>query len=345
MRFITSIFLLVLIFLAYDASARHKSKINCLRGIVVFENPDKGKAPIKATGFVAQYDGKFVVFSNLNVVFHCSNPIIKTIDGKILKYDRILIPKDKRNVLYFELLPSLDTELFKPLEFQEDLTEEINIKAPIMAFGCKSNHMTITSSKGNVTAIGPKTIEIASRVSYNTNGGPVLTKKTGKVLGAISILNLGKKSKVHEVVRIDTVEEFVPLDQNAFLKEIQLMKKAKRIPIRIKRIIQNYQNAMAQITEKVEKGHGTTNINPIKKRYVAVRAAIARLSTQLNNLGEFEFTYFTRRVQIAKNKAEKYVTEFNEEMPAELESLIKKLKNARKEDKLKLKHKLKDYSL
>ena len=345
MRSITTIVLLLFIFLATDVTARRKRKINCLRSIVVFENPNKCNTPIKTTGFVAQYNEKFVVFSNLSVVFRCVNPVVKTIDGKVLKYDRILIPKDKRNVLYFELSPSVDTELFKPLEFQEDLTEEIDIKTPIMAFGCKSNHTTITSSQGRVTAIGPKSIEIRSRVSYNKNGGPVVTKKTAKVLGAISIMRLGRKSKVHEVVRIDTVEEFVPLDQNAFQKKIELMKKAERILLRIQRIIQNYQNAMAMIVEKVKNERGTTNIKPIKEKYARVNATIEKLSDQLNNVGEFEFAYFSRRVRSAKNKVERTIRAFKEEATDDFEYLINRLKRARKDDKLKLQKRLRDYSL
>jgi hypothetical protein len=323
-----------------DASARRRKKLNCLRGIVVFERPEKNKPRIMATGFVARYNEKFAVFSNLSVVFQCATPIIKTIDGKILKYDRILIPNDKRNVLYFELSPSVDSELFKALEFQDDLSEEIDIKTPIRAFGCKSNHMTITSSKGKVTAIGPKCIEILSKVSYNTNGGPVLTKKTGKVLGAVSVLHLDRKSRTHSVVRIDTVEGFEPLDKNAFLKEIEIIKKAEKIPVIIKRVIKSYETAMKKMMDKVDRERGTTNIKPMKKKCVAVNAVIKRLSYKLRSLGDFEFDYFNERALAAKQRTAEIVENFEERMDADLTTLKKKLKDAREDDKLKLNKKL-----
>ncbi|MCK5844197.1 MAG: hypothetical protein KAG97_05770, partial [Victivallales bacterium] len=172
MRSITTIVLLLFIFSATDAIARRKSKMNCLRGIVVFENPEKRKVPIKATGFVAQYN-----------------------------------------------------------------------------------------------------------------------------------------------------EKFVPLDQNAFQKEIDRMKQAKRIPLRVKRIIQNYQNAMAMIVEKVKSERGTTNIKPIKEKYARVNTAIEKLSDQLNNLGEFEFAYFSRRVRSAKGKVEITIRAFKEEATDDFEYL------------------------
>lgn len=325
--------------------AKKKKLPNCLKSIVVFEyggdDSERGEKNIlSGTGFITTYQNKKVVITNLNIIYKTVTPVIKTIDGVELKYVKMLVSKDKRNVIMFELSEEEDaSEITVPLELETDVTSNIDIDDRVMSFGCKSNLTTITRAKGKVIGVGPVNIELASRIPYNMNGGPILSKNSGKVIGCVSLQPRNKKakrkkSKVAEGVRIDSIKETVEIDAGLVEKDIADLKKRRRLMRGMEACYEKCLAEFEDVAERVKKERGTTNVSMLKKKYDNTMAKLKAYQRKIEEPIDFEFPYFQRFVKDLPEQGMEIIENF-EEVKEVLAKIVKAKEKSRKKNDLR----------
>lgn len=328
-----SIFLILFLTISAKSIAKRKKLPNCLKSIVLFSQKTDDqfqKREVTGTGFLISYNEKLVVATNLNIIYYSLKPKIKTIDGKELKYTKILIPKDKRNIILFELDPETPQELWNPLELEMDVSSETGIDDKVYTYGCKSNWQTVTSAKGKVTGLGPVNIEIKSKVPYNMNGGPVLSYNTGKVIGVISkFATTGKdKSRYCKAIRIDSIKGTTTLSDDEFMEDLRRLKQKEAIIVNLDDKYSKFTSEIEELSEKIKAGSGTNqaSISKIKKQHQELVKKVKMIVAQMDSDKVYSMKYFRSRHRHAVNSAEKIITKF-----IELEESFEKLEEENKE--------------
>jgi len=332
---------------ASNATAKSKKKLpNCLKSIVIFyKAPEAGvdeqPFPI-GTGFAVNYKGKTYLATNFNIIPRSFTPSIKTLDAKNVPYTKILMAKDRRDVVLFEVDKSKMGDVnIVPLDAVDDLTSEVELGEKTISLGCRSNWETITSSAGKIEAIGPINLEIKTTVSYNMNGGPIFSAETGKVLGVVAIMrqpdNESKKLKNCLATRLDTIKELAPFDSEMYQTDLTMLTTQKARLAAIKERYEKYVSRLDELMKEIKDGYGTKHkpINAFKTSYENdVRKIKAVVASGRTGAEKFKLQYFKKLYQkdleSIKTVLEKFLT-----LDKSVEKLEKANKAALKKGKFK----------
>jgi len=344
-KYLIIIISLILVMVESSMFAKKKRLPNCLKSIVIFEQRgddivEDEKNILSGTGFITTYNNKKVVITNLNIIYKTVTPVIKTIDGIELKYVKTFIAKDKRNVIMFELSEDDNSsDILVPLALETDVSGNIDIDDRVISFGCKSNLTTITWAKGKVIGVGPVNIELSSRIPYNMNGGPILSKNSGKVIGCVSTKlrnkkNKRKKSKVAEGTRIDSIKDTVEIDAKLVEKDIAKLKARKKLVKKMEACYEKYLLYFEDVSKRVKKECGTTNISMLKKKYDNTMAQLKAYQRKIKTSVDFEFPYFQRFVNDLPEQGMVIIENF-EEVEEKFEKIEKAKEKSRKKNDLK----------
>jgi hypothetical protein len=201
---------LSLIFYGLNLTAGKKNEQLELKKIVVIEGQNS-----KTSGFITVYQGKIVVVSIMDALMADLNKDlkIKDINGAEMKYDRILVPDDGRNLLMFELDK---TESLRPFLLGEtDLSNNCSINVPVSVYVYRKNINTVAKVNGKLLSIGPQMVEIEFKKKDVVGGGPIILRREGKFIAVAGAVPPNVKNRLYGI-RFDTVKAFRELDMKLF---------------------------------------------------------------------------------------------------------------------------------
>lgn len=196
-----------------------------LKSVVVIEGDH-----MVGTGFLAEFKGKQVIFSNAHVLFGNRILRIRTVAGKELKHTRINICRD-RDIVAYELENAEDLTW---LGIHQDMGNVTNQEA-VVVFGNSAGAGVVTTLRGKMLGIGPDKIEIDAAFVEGNSGSPIIAYPYNAVVGMATYATqtpevdwTTRSTRFVEVrrfgVRIDNVgwENFFPLDTGEYERALEL---------------------------------------------------------------------------------------------------------------------------
>jgi len=196
-----------------------------LKSVVVIEGDH-----MVGTGFLAEFKGKRVIFSNAHVLFGNRTLRFRTVGGKELKHTRINICRD-RDLVAYELE---NTEDLTWLGIHQDMGNVTNQEA-IVVFGNSAGAGVVTTLRGKMLGIGPDKIEIDAAFVQGNSGSPIIAYPYNAVVGMATYATqtpevnwTTRSTRFVDVrrfgVRIDNVgwEDFFPLDTGKYERSLEL---------------------------------------------------------------------------------------------------------------------------
>ncbi len=146
---------------------------------IILVNGEEGSG----TAFLAKHQGKTYLYTAIHVL----GGLTKT---KFIspKGDEINVPEmgivevsddDNAKDVVRMILPGAPTGTL-------ELSEEVNISAPVLALGNSKGKNVITSLEGKIAGLGPAEIEIDVPVVPGNSGGPIILAGSNKVVGLVT---------------------------------------------------------------------------------------------------------------------------------------------------------------
>lgn len=196
-----------------------------LKSVVVIEGDH-----MVGTGFLAEFKGKRVIFSNAHVLFGNRILRFRTVAGKELKQTRINICRD-RDIVAYELENAEDLTW---LGIHQDMGNVTNQEA-VVVFGNSAGAGVVTTLRGKMLGIGPDKIEIDAAFVEGNSGSPIIAYPYNAVVGMATYATqtpevdwTTRSTRFVEVrrfgVRIDNVgwDDFFPLDTAEYERALEL---------------------------------------------------------------------------------------------------------------------------
>ena len=184
------------------------------------------------TGFLAEYDGKIYLFTNLHVLD--GNKVIrcKTMDGKELKLGKLLASTE------YDLAAIELTEEKNGLQLQQHTESSVTLGEEVVVFGNSFGGGVATDLTGKILAIGPHFLETDVKFVSGNSGSPIISKQSHKVLGIATQSRInkandfGKDSKFNNVerrfaYRTDNNPGWQLMNLPQFINETLFIKKAE----------------------------------------------------------------------------------------------------------------------
>lgn len=196
-----------------------------LKSVVVIEGDH-----MVGTGFLAEFKGKRVIFSNAHVLFGNRILRFRTVGGMELKHTQINICRD-RDIVAYELENAEDLTW---LGIHQDMGNVTNQEA-VVVFGNSAGAGVVTTLRGKMLGIGPDKIEIDAAFVEGNSGSPIIAYPYNAVVGMATYATqtpeidwTTRSTRFVEVrrfgVRIDNVgwEDFFPLDTGEYEQALEL---------------------------------------------------------------------------------------------------------------------------
>jgi hypothetical protein len=182
------------------------------------------------TGFLAQYEGKIYLCTNLHVLDGNKSIKCKTMEGKELAMGKLLASTEY-DLAAIELPQEKDG-----LELQQHVDTSVTLGEEVVVFGNSFGSGVATDLTGKVLAVGPQVLETDVKFVSGNSGSPIISKQSHKVLGIASYCcirkanDFGKDSKFNNVerrfaYRIDNNPGWQQMNLAQFINETLFIKK------------------------------------------------------------------------------------------------------------------------
>lgn len=182
------------------------------------------------TGFLAKYEGKIYLFTNLHVLDGNKSIKCKTMEGKELVLGKLLASTEY-DLAAIELSQEKDG-----LELQQHVDTSVTLGEEVFVFGNSFGGGVATDLTGKVLAVGPQVLETDVKFVSGNSGSAIISKQSHKVLGIASYCSLrkandfGKDSKFNNVerrfaYRIDNNPAWQQMSLAQFINETLFIKK------------------------------------------------------------------------------------------------------------------------
>jgi hypothetical protein len=182
------------------------------------------------TGFIAQYEGRTYLFTNLHVLDGNKSIKCKTMEGKELALGKLLASTE------YDLAAIELPQEKGGLEFQQHVDTSVTLGDEVVVFGNSFGSGVATDLTGKVLAVGPQVLETDVKFVSGNSGSPIISKQSHKVLGIASYCSIrkandfGKDSKFNNVerrfaYRIDNNPGWQQMSLAQFINETLFIKK------------------------------------------------------------------------------------------------------------------------
>jgi hypothetical protein len=182
------------------------------------------------TGFLAQYEGKIYLFTNLHVLDGNKSIKCKTMDGKELLLGGLLASTE------YDLAAIELPQEKQGLELQQHVDTTVTLGDEVFVFGNSFGGGVATDLTGKVLAVGPQVLETDVKFVSGNSGSPIISKQSHKVLGIATQSRInkandfGKDSKFNNVerrfaYRTDNNPGWQQMSLGQFVNETLFMKK------------------------------------------------------------------------------------------------------------------------
>ncbi len=163
---------------------------------------------VELTGFIAEYQEKVVVICN-SKAFGVGTEI-KDSNGKKLQISEILVPakKEKRTILI--LIMAENDSGRSAFEIDTDIVKNNKKGDAVSVRGYSLSKQKLFSGKGKIEDIQDRKILVDSNVRRNITGAPVISLKSGKVIGVAKCIRK-KKIEMPYAERIDNIANFAKI--------------------------------------------------------------------------------------------------------------------------------------
>lgn len=184
------------------------------------------------TGFLAQYDGKTYLFTNLHVLDGNKSIKCKTMEGKELALGKLLASTE------YDLAAIELPHEKGGLEFQQHVDSSVTLGEDVVVFGNSFGGGVATDLTGKLLAVGPQFLETDVKFVSGNSGSPIISKQSHKVLGIATQSRInkandfGKDSKFNNVerrfaYRIDSNPGWQQMSLAQFINETLFIKKVE----------------------------------------------------------------------------------------------------------------------
>lgn len=182
------------------------------------------------TGFIAQYEGKTYLFTNLHVLDGNKSIKCKTMQGKELALGKLLASTE------YDLAAIELPQEKGGLEFQQHVDTSVTLGEDVIVFGNSFGGGVATDLTGKLLAVGPQFLETDVKFVSGNSGSPIISKQSHKVLGIATLSRInkandfGKDSKFNNVerrfaYRIDNNPGWQQMSLAQFINETLFIKK------------------------------------------------------------------------------------------------------------------------
>ncbi len=162
------------------------------------------------TGFIASWKGRKHLITNIHVILDNESQFLTVSNERVEASDPMLC--EDRDLAFF----LLDEKCELPaLELEEDMGA-VEAESPVVVYGNSLGAEVNTRLKGKMKSLGPKNLEISAEIVPGNSGSPILSAKTGKVLGVAAygietrptfVDGVAKPAEVHRFgLRLDNVD-------------------------------------------------------------------------------------------------------------------------------------------
>ncbi len=139
------------------------------------------------SGFKVKFGDLPMIVSNAHVILGIRNPVIKDLEGRIYKPERIYASKTRDLVLIKYLYENNND---KDLLHIVPLFDRFKIGMPVTAYGNSLGGGVITELKGKLIATGPERIEVTAEIVPGNSGGPIISDTTKEVFGIATSIQI-----------------------------------------------------------------------------------------------------------------------------------------------------------
>lgn len=151
------------------------TSLSVMRSVCLLKSP-KGSG----SGFFASFNGMDVVFTNNHVILGLKDVRIRDINGGEYEYDKVYCSPERDLAVIPVKRTNQDTMPNLPIFGDPDM---LRPGAAVSAYGDSLGDGVIVEVKGVFQGIGPQILEVSAPFVPGNSGGPVIERKTGKVIG------------------------------------------------------------------------------------------------------------------------------------------------------------------
>lgn len=138
------------------------------------------------SAFLTRIGGQNVIVTNAHVYLALAAPQICDIDGKQYDVTKITASKTRDLVVLSFAGPQKNK---KYLQLETDVSK-LEVNSPVVVYGNSLGDNVVTAAAGKLNGVGPETIEVDAGFVPGNSGGPVLSDKSGKVVGVATYLKI-----------------------------------------------------------------------------------------------------------------------------------------------------------
>jgi len=159
---------------------------NFSKYIVIIRGDHGNGVEGRGTGFLAHYNNKIYLFTNIHVLDECTNVSCQTISGKQLELGLLYLSKNY-DLAAIELPNETDG-----IELPQKPDKPLSIFDEIMILGNSNGDGVVTFLKGKISSIGPDLIETDAKFISGNSGSPLIDKRSHKAIGIATFSVLHK---------------------------------------------------------------------------------------------------------------------------------------------------------
>jgi len=227
-----------------DAGAKNLLKDEANLGVLAFDDKALGNKKFTETdlmrsivtvkgakgsnsGFIARYNGKKYLITSIHAIFDNEISFFNANNEKIEVSSSPTLAAD-RDVAFFELK---EDNPLPALKVEPDIST-LEQGHPIIVYGNSLGDEANIRLGGKILAMGPQNLEISAEIVPGNSGSPIISARTGNVVGIASYGVISKptfstKGTRFEDVRrfgyrLDTLRDIQPFDKAKYLSDIKI---------------------------------------------------------------------------------------------------------------------------
>lgn len=166
--------------------------------VTVSHNRGKGSA------FIANYEGRKVIITNIHVIFGVDGLFFNSIDGAILSTGTMYFCAD-RDIAVVDLFDR--NNKYTPLELETNY-DNVKISNGLVVYGNSMGADVHTRLPGKIEGIGPVNLEISAQIVPGNSGSPVISADSGKVLAVAAFGLQATPDSMNKDTRFSEVRRF-----------------------------------------------------------------------------------------------------------------------------------------
>ena len=180
------VILAILLAIPFFPASGAEQQPNTLRSVCLLQSP-RGRG----SGFFTQWNDKDVLVTNNHVLLEMPDVKIMDINGNVYRYDLIytsperdlaVVPIDRNNHLD---MPNL---------LRHPHPDTLPNGTAVTAYGDSLGDGVIVPAEGKYLGIGPEFIEVSAPIVSGNSGGPILDKKTNRIIGVATLCRIIQKT-------------------------------------------------------------------------------------------------------------------------------------------------------